>query len=121
MANAKEKAQAEEQAEALQPNRYFEREDFVPNPTDQYGTVLTHGPGVDTTEGMDYGTPLFREHRAAVEGEEPTDDEYYLTRAQRAAAESVEDEEAAEEEPVAEPTPAKQSAPAKSEPAPAQQ
>jgi hypothetical protein len=115
MANAKEQVQANEAQEpVLQPNRYVENEDFVPNPTDQYGQVLTHGPGVDATEGMGYASPLFRQHTASASGKEPTDDEYYLTSAQRAAAVSEEDEAEVEVEPVQE-APAKSPAAAKSE------
>lgn len=85
----------------IQPERYVESDEHVPDPTDQYGVVITNGPSISVSDGIDYATPLFREHRIAREGEDPTQDEYFLTDAQRAAAATPEDAAPADE--VAEP------------------
>ena len=75
----------DEQVELLQPDRYLESESHVPNATDQYGVVLTNG-AANLSDGVQYATPLFREHRLGLEGDpEITQDEYYLTPGQREA------------------------------------
>jgi len=79
--------------ESVQPERYVESEDYVPNPTDQYGQVLTHG-NIDQSQSMEFATPLFRQmHTGTGEDGELTQDEYFLTPGQRAAALTPDDVE----------------------------
>jgi len=80
-------------SESVQPERYVESEDHVPNPTDQYGQVLTHG-NIDQTQSLEFATPLFRDlHGGSGEEGELTQDEYFLTPGQRAAALTPDDVE----------------------------
>jgi hypothetical protein len=103
MANAtkdeRDEAAAAEVQESVQPNRYVENESHVPNPTDQYGDVLTRG-NVDTTRQMETATPIFRQHQAAASGEEVSQDGYFLTAQQIEAARDLNEEGADQEAPA---------------------
>jgi hypothetical protein len=76
---------AQDEVVSVQPDRYFESEDHVPDPTSQYGVVLTRG-AINTNEVLDFATPMLRDHRIKLTGDEPTQDEYFLTEGQREAA-----------------------------------
>jgi hypothetical protein len=80
--------------DAIQPDRYVENEDFAPDPTAQYGVALTSG-NVNPIDSLEYTTPLYREMRG---GSDMSDDEYFLTPGQRAAALTEEEAQAAAEE-----------------------
>lgn len=80
-------------ADQIQPNRYVEDENFIPDPTAQFGVALTRG-NINPTDSLETITPMWREQRG---GADLTDDEYFLTAAQRDAALTDEDLEARDE------------------------
>ena len=96
--------------DAIQPDRYVENEDFAPDPTAQYGVALTSG-NVNPIDSLEYTTPLYREMRG---GSDMSDDEYFLTPGQRAAALTEEEAQAAADEQAAA---AEENTPAEPEPA----
>lgn len=95
----------------VQPERYVEDESFVPDPTDQLGQVLTRG-NVNPADSLEYATPMFRQERGGTaEDGGLTQDEYYLTPAQRAAALTPDDVEEGNEAALTTASPAATGAP----------